>query len=296
MSQLFFISSPLTSLSTRKNESLLERSSSKTSRNYRSLTWRCCETQPATTPVAPQTQEEVDKLFSRLTHVNKNLRTKACASLATLGDESTINRLMSLLDVEDLIHRRAAVKALGMTGLPVLPSILSTLKESPNATVRASCSKALAAIALFFPEQRSNFPLEALEALEAALRDDPHPVTRIATVGCLGTLGSDIKGKDGSVLAAGSAQALDILLKWSDKASDMAVAATAIGALAQIGQNGTSETKETVLNTLKRLANGDGSEDDPESGLSYIREMAASHVDQLESGTRVPPQNQDLTQ
>lgn len=288
MSQLFFISSPLTSLSTRKNQNLFQRPSSHTTTNFRSLTWRCCETRPSTTPIAPQSQEEVDKLFSRLTHMNKNLRTKACASLATLGDESTINRLMSLLDVEDLIHRRAAVKALGMTGLPVLPSIISTLKESSNATVRASCSKVLAAIALFFPEHRANFPSEALEALEAALRDDPHPVTRIATVGCLGTLGSDLKGKDGNVMAAGSSSALDILLKWCDKTSDMAVAASAIGALAQIGQNGTPETKETVLTTLKRLAKDDGSEDDPESGLSYIREMAASHVDQLESGTRVP--------
>lgn len=239
---------------------------------------RACDTS-----VAP-TKAEIDKLFTRLTHVNKNIRRKACAELAETATDHTIQRLVDLLGLEDTTHRRAAVQALGMTGLPVVSSIVPLLRDSDNSTVRASCSKVLAAVALYFPESRQSFPDDAVDALEAALEKDPDPVTKIATVGCLGTLGSDVKGK--LDVTPGNDRAVSVLIGLCGKTVDMAVGATAVGAVAQIGQNGSPERKALVIEELKKLLNTEDS--DEESGFNYIRQMAASHLDQLEGGTRVP--------
>lgn len=251
----------------------------------RRLTVTACEAS-----IAAPSKEELDKLFSRLNHVNQNLRKKASAAIAELGGEENINRLADLLDLEDTGHRRAAVQALGMTGVSIIPRVVDLLKNSPNSTVRASCSKALAAVALYFPEERENFPAEALEALAAALEQDPDPVTKLATVGCLGTLGSDIraKGKGEESWALGSERAVEILVTLCGKTQDMAVGATAIGAVAQIGQNGSPERKAAMAGHLRALCESDEHEDESESGFNYIREMARSNLEQLEEGTRVP--------
>lgn len=242
---------------------------------------------PASAPAATLTQAEVDKLFSRLTHVNKNLRVKASAALAESASSSTIARLVELLSESDTAHRRAAVQALGMTGMPAVPAVLSRMSSSDDATVRASCAKMLAAVALYFPEERETFPDEALDALEKALADDPDPVTKLASVGALGTLGSDVKSKEGEGIW-GNDRAVDILIGLSGKTKDMAVGATAVGAIAQIGQNGTPERKERIQGELRKLCQAEEGEDDNEEGFNYVREMAVSHLEQLEGGPRVP--------
>lgn len=236
--------------------------------------------------ISAPTQAEVDKLFSRLTHVNKNLRVKASAALAESASSSTIARLIELLSEPDTAHRRAAVQALGMTGMPAVPAVLSRMTSSDVATVRASCAKMLAAVAMYFAEERETFPDEALDELEKALAGDPDPVTRLASVGALGTLGSDVKDKEGNV-TKGNDRAVDILIGLCGKTNDMAVGASAVGAVAQIGQNGTPERKERIQKELKKLCQVKGGELD-EQGFKYVREMAASHLEQLEGGPRIP--------
>lgn len=172
-----------------------------------------------------------------------------------------------------------------MTGMPAVPTILDRMRQDKDPTVRASCAKALAAVALYFPEERKEFPHEALDLLEAALGKDPDPVTKIASVGCLGTLGCDVKERDGETVNEGCQRAVDILLQLCGKTSDMAVGASAVGAVAQIGQNSSPERKDMIMNEMRKLAMSGG---DDEGGFNYIREMAASHLEQLEGGTRIP--------
>lgn len=253
---------------------------STSARSPRSSRILACEAPPATTP-----QPDIEKLFSRLSHINKNLRQKASYELSEIATPDTISRLASLLSLSETSHRRAAVQALGMTGMLAVPTVLDHMRRGGNATVRASCAKVLAAVALYFPEERKQFPTEALDLLEAALKEDPDPVTKIATVGCLGTLGCDVKARDGETIHEGCQRAVEILLQLCGKTGDMAVGASAVGAVAQIGQNSSPQRKDIIMNELRKLARNGGDDDD---GFNYIREMAASHVEQLEGGTRVP--------
>lgn len=172
-----------------------------------------------------------------------------------------------------------------MTGMPAVPTILDHMRHDKDATVRASCAKALAAVALYFPEERLEFPREALELLEAALEGDPDPVTKIASVGCLATLGCDVRGRNDETINGGCQRAVDILVRLCGKTSDMAVGASAVGAVAQIGQNSSPERKDMIMSEMRKLVESGG---DDESGFNYIREMAASHLEQLEGGTSIP--------
>lgn len=237
---------------------------------------------------APAAAAELERNFSRLTHVNKNLRRKASAALATDATDATIARLVSLLREPDTTHRRAAVQALAMTGVRAVPPVVAVMTASAHATERASCAKMLAAVALFFPEERAAFPADALDALEDALASDPDPVTKLAAVGCLGTVGSDLKGPRGDVLR-GNDRAVDILIRLCGKTHDTAVGATAVGAVAQIAQNASPERKATIGDELARLCEGpDPKDEDDEDGFRYVREMARMHLEQLQGGTKVP--------
>lgn len=239
---------------------------------------RACESAEA-----PPSQEEVERLFSRLTHVNKNMRKKASIAISEMATATEIERLLSLLEVEDVSHRRAAVQTLGMTGLQSVPRLIELLATSENSTVRASCAKALAAVALFYPQHREEFPGEALDGLRRALEVDQDPVTRLSVVGCLGTVGSDAKGDDGQSFS-GSDRAVDILDDVCASASDMAVGATAVSALAQVAQNGSPDRKRYVLQKLQSICNMADS-DDEDSALRYVKEIAAGHIDQLNDQT-----------
>lgn len=229
---------------------------------------------------APPTKEEIDHLFKRLNHVNKNLRRKASAELAEIATDEEITRLLALLEVEETDYRRAAVQTLGMTGMPAVPPLIDILSQSENSTVRASCAKALAAVSLFFPEARASFPSDALQGLRKALKEDPDPVTRISVVGCLGSLGCDAVTSDGARLQ-GCEGATEVLDEVCRSAADMAVGASAVSAMTQIGQNATRERKLAITELLKSITELPNS-DDPDSALKYVKEIAVASVDQLQ--------------
>ncbi|NJQ97678.1 MAG: HEAT repeat domain-containing protein [Hydrococcus sp. CSU_1_8] len=59
----------------------------------------------------------IDSLFEQLKHPNPHLRERAMWEIADARDETTIPRLMAVLGEEDVVYRRAAVKALGVIGI-----------------------------------------------------------------------------------------------------------------------------------------------------------------------------------
>jgi bilin biosynthesis protein len=129
----------------------------------------------------------LDALFAQLKHPNPNLRERAMLELAESSDETVIPRLMQALDDEDVTYRRAAVKALGAVGTTAVSALVMSLRSSENVTVRGSCAKALAQVAINYPDEP--FPEEGLEGLKAALQDD-NPVVHIAAAMALGEVGS----------------------------------------------------------------------------------------------------------
>ncbi len=193
-------------------------------------------------------------LYPDLKNKNPRLRERAMRQIALERTEETIPQLMAILADEDVVYRRAAVQTLGVIGLDAVPALSAQLKESENATVRASCAKALAAIALSFPE--SEFPAEALTALQTALSDSD-PVVNLASIGALGTVGKP---------------ALDILL-GAMAAENIAVAIAAISALGAINDSLTIEALSATA------ANQDA---DP-----YLRESAESALSRLDQVTKL---------
>ncbi|NES25463.1 MAG: HEAT repeat domain-containing protein, partial [Symploca sp. SIO3E6] len=127
-----------------------------------------------------------ESLFEQLKHPNPNLRERATWELVETRDENTIPRLMAVLDQEDTTYRRAAVKALGAIGVDSVPPLVDALLNSDNGTVRSSCAKALAQVAVNYPEVP--FPTEGIEALKTAL-NDYNPVVYIASAMALGVVG-----------------------------------------------------------------------------------------------------------
>ena len=125
----------------------------------------------------------MDALFEKLKHPNPNLRSKAMHEIAEARDENTIPRLISILDQDDVTYRRAAVKTLGVIGADVVPFVVDSLLNSDNPTVRSSCAKALAQIAVNHPDVP--MPEEGIKGLKQAL-NDPNPVVYIPAVMTLG--------------------------------------------------------------------------------------------------------------
>ena len=191
-----------------------------------------------------------EDLYLQLKHKNPRLRERAMRQLAEERAEETIPRLMAILSDEDVVYRRAAVQALGVIGLDAVPALVEQLKRNENETVRASCAKGLAAIALNFPEE--SFPTLALQGLQIALCD-PNPVVKISAVGALGTVGSP---------------ALEILVE-ATKIDDLALQVAAIGALGSLGDSRAAEV-------LEYLAKDEAV--DP-----YLRESAASASSRLDT-------------
>lgn len=194
-----------------------------------------------------------EDLYQQLKHKNPRLRERAMRQIASERTADTIPRLMAILSDEDVVYRRAAVQALGLIGLDAVPTLVEQLTSSDNETIRASCAKALAAIALNFPEE--NFPYEALGGLQTALKD-PNPVVKISAVGALGTVGQP---------------ALDILIDAMN-IDDIALQIAVIHALGSLGDLRAAEV-------LSPLANNEAA--DP-----YIRESATSALSRLEQVTQ----------
>ncbi|MDJ0508753.1 MAG: HEAT repeat domain-containing protein [Crocosphaera sp.] len=191
-----------------------------------------------------------DSLFDRLKHPNPNLREQAMLEIAESRDENTIPHLMSILDQEDTTYRRAAVKTLGVIGVDSVPSVVEALLHSDNVTVRGSAAKALAQIAVNYPNLP--FPEVGLQGLKTAI-NDPNPVVHIASVMALGQMG---------------AAAFDILVESLKTTSNIAVQVAIVNALASIGQPDCAEI-------LTQFAND-------ESVDSYVRESATSALSRLD--------------
>ncbi|MGK7875693.1 MAG: HEAT repeat domain-containing protein [Xenococcaceae cyanobacterium] len=192
----------------------------------------------------------IDSLFEQLKHPNPHLRERAMGELAETRDENTIPRLIGILGEEDVVYRRAAVKALGVIGLDAVPPLVELLLNSDNVTIRTSCAKALAQVAFNHPEVP--FPTEGVQGLKTAL-NDPNPVVYIATVMALGEVGSPV---------------LDILIEALKTTDNPALAVAIVNALGSIGDNRATEVLATLAND--------------ESADSYVRESATSALSRSE--------------
>jgi bilin biosynthesis protein len=191
-----------------------------------------------------------ESLFEQLKHPNPNLRERAMWELVETRDENTIPRLMSVLDEDDTTYRRAAVKALGAIGVDCVPQVMNSLLNSDNGTVRGSCAKALAQVAVNYPDVP--FPAEGIEALKTAL-NDYNPIVYIASAMALGVVG---------------VPALDSLLEVLEETDNLGLAVSIVNAISSINDDRSREL-------LTNLAND-------ESADTYVRETATSALSRLD--------------
>jgi bilin biosynthesis protein len=198
-----------------------------------------------------------DALFAQLKHPNPHLQERAMLELAESRDETTIPRLISILDEEDTTYRRAAVKALGVIGVETVPALLEVLQTSDNVTVRGSAVKALAQIAVNYPDDP--FPAEGFAGLKAAINDE-NPVVHIAAVMALGQLGIP---------------AFEILVEALQTTDNIAVQVAIANALTSTGD----ERAEPILTNLTN----------DETVDTYVRETATSALSRLELVRRNQP-------
>ncbi len=202
----------------------------------------------------------LDTLFEQLKHPNPNLQMRAMQQIAEQRTDETIPRLMGILDEEDVVYRRAAVKALGIIGIDAVSPLVKALLNSDNAIVRSSCAKALAQIIVNYPDVP--FPVEGLEGLKTAI-DDPNPVVHIASVMALGEVGPP---------------AFNILVDSLKTTDNLAVAVAIINALGSSGDDRATEV-------LSELTND-------ESADTYVRESATSALSRLEMVSRYKQRQQ----
>jgi bilin biosynthesis protein len=192
-----------------------------------------------------------DALFEQLKHPNPNMRNRAMLEIADNRDENTIPRLISILDEDDIVYRRAAVQALGVIGPDAVAPLISLLLNNSDATIRASCAKVMAQVAVNHPE--ATFPQEGIEALKQSV-NDLNPVVHIASVMALGEIGepafdvltSTLETTDNVTVAvaivnalgdSGNPKAVEILTALSnDETVDSYVRESAISALPRLGQ------------------------------------------------------------
>ncbi|MBW4613326.1 MAG: HEAT repeat domain-containing protein [Desmonostoc vinosum HA7617-LM4] len=191
-----------------------------------------------------------DELFQQMKHPNPHLRERAMLELAEIRDETTIPRLVSILGDEDVVYRRAAVKALGVIGPDAAPAVVEPLLHNDNVTIRSSCAKVLAQIAVNYPDV--SLPTETLAGLKIAL-NDPNPVVNIACAMALGEIG---------------VPALDILIETLKTTDNVALAVAIVNALAAVGNSRGAEVLTALVND--------------ESTDTYVRESATSALSRLE--------------
>jgi bilin biosynthesis protein len=192
----------------------------------------------------------IDALFDRLKHPNPNLRDRAMLELVEIRDETTIRRLIDILDDTDTTYRRAAVKTLGAIGVATVPFLVSILATSANVTVRGSAVKALAQVIINYPE--IPFPAEGLECLNMAMSDE-NPVVNIAAVMALGEMGPP---------------AFEMLVAALQTTDNIALQVTLVNTLGSLGDR----RAEAILIAAKDDDNFD----------EYVRESATSALSRLD--------------
>jgi bilin biosynthesis protein len=191
-----------------------------------------------------------EALFDRLKHPNPNLRDRAMLELVETRDETTIPRLIEILDDLDTTYRRAAVKTLGAIGVDTVPFLVALLGTSDNVTVRGSAVKALAQVILNYPEVP--FPAVGLACLKASMRDE-NPVVNMAAVMALGEMGPP---------------AFEILVEELNATDNIALQVTLVNTLGSLGDR----RAEAIL-----IAARDDENRDP-----YVRELATSALSRLD--------------
>ncbi|WP_310417328.1 HEAT repeat domain-containing protein [Chamaesiphon sp. OTE_8_metabat_110] len=192
----------------------------------------------------------MEALFDRLKHPNPNLRDRAMLELVETRDETTIPRLIGILDEDDTTYRRAAVKTLGAIGMDTIPFLIDILATSDNVTVRGSAVKAIAQVIVNYPQE----PLSSagLECLKTAMSDD-NPVVNIAAVMALGELGSP---------------AFEIMVEALETTDNIALQVTLVNTLASLGD----VRAEPILVAASQDATLD----------EYVRESATSALPRME--------------
>ncbi len=192
----------------------------------------------------------MEELFDRLKHPNPNLRDRAMLEIVETRDETTIPRLIGILDEDDTTYRRAAVKTLGAIGMDTIPYLVEILATSKNVTVRGSAVKAIAQVIVNYPHE----PLSSagLECLQTAMSDE-NPVVNIAAVMALGQLGTP---------------AFEILAAALATTDNIALQVTLVNTLASVGDS----RAEPILAAASQNAALD----------EYVRESAVSALPRLE--------------
>ena len=192
----------------------------------------------------------IDTLLEKLKHPNPNMRSRAMHEIAEARDEFTIPELIQYLGEENTDFRRAVVKTLGVIGADSVPYLVQKLQDSSDTTEKASCTKAMAQVAVNYPDDP--FPQVGSDALAAALKDSD-PVVHITAAMALGAIGAPAK---------------EILLQGLKEADNPAVAISIVNALSSIRD-------ESILETLNEIANDDSID-------SYVQETAVSAISRLE--------------
>lgn len=192
----------------------------------------------------------MEALFAQLKHPNPNLRDRAMLEIVETRDETTIPRLMSILDETDTTYRRAAVKTLGAIGMDTVPPLVAAMLNSEDVTVRGSAAKALAQVIINYRDEP--FPAEGIQGLKTAM-NDANPVVNIAAVMALGELGMP---------------AFDILVEALHTTDNIALQVTLVNSLASLGDR----QAEAILTAAIENPAFD----------EYVRESAASALPRLE--------------
>ena len=192
----------------------------------------------------------MDALFTQLKHPNPNLRDRAMLEIVETRDETTIPRLMSILDDADTTYRRAAVKTLGAIGVDTVPFLVTAVATSDDVTVRGSAVKAPAQVIINYPEVP--FPSAGLECLRTAMSDE-NPVVNIAAVMALGEMGPPV---------------FEMLVETLNTTDNIAIQVVLVNTLASLGDR----RAEAILVAASQDANLD----------EYVRESATSALPRLD--------------
>jgi bilin biosynthesis protein len=197
----------------------------------------------------PPQPPSMDELFAQLRHPNPHLRDQAMLDIYEQRNPTALARLMAALDDEDTNYRRSAVKAIGMFGDEAVPALVDAMLHSENVTVRGSATKALAQVAINYPDQP--FPEAGLAGLRQALLD-LNPVVNIAAAMALGQIG---------------APALPILSETLQATDNVALQVSLLNAMTAIG----GDEVKTILDAIVADQSQDG----------YVRETATSALSRL---------------